>query len=168
MEELHERAEKAWENSKLRKIWDEKISAFKNDFPLKKKVGLFFEVSRFKFEDRTAIFFYFTFPFITGAILALVNLDNSRLPFSVLILLIIVYAIIFLWTGGTFSRSYSEITDEKNKEKFKSLSRELASVKRDFIRTWKSSNKNPAKVLPRQLSILAQVSDMRQTMSKII
>ena len=166
--ELQKRAEEAWDKSKVCKKWDQKIETFEKDFPLKKKVGLCFEVSRFKFEERTTIFLYFTFPFIMGAILALGNLDNSRLPFSVLILVIMIYTIVFLWTGGAFSRSNSEITDEKNTEKYKLLKEDLASAKHDFIRTWKSSNKNSVKPdAQANYPSWSNYPDMRQTMSKI-
>ena len=46
---LQKRAEEAWGNSKVRKKWDQKIKTFEKDFPLKKRVGIRFEPSRFRF-----------------------------------------------------------------------------------------------------------------------
>lgn len=163
LEELHEHAEKAWENSKLRRNWDEKLSAFETDFPLKKKVGLCFELSRFRFNLGVGLWMYWGIVFpISG--LAVADTTGSWFPFTVFL----IYLVIALLLGGTFSRSNSEITDEKNTQKYKSLKEQFASAKYDFIRTWKSSNKNPAaRSFQTNYPSWRKYPDMRQTMSQV-
>ena len=93
--------------------------------------------------------------------LSLAPVDNSGplLPLTVFI----IYLVVTLKVGGAFERSNSEITDEKNTQKFKSLNDDLASVKRDFIRTWKLSNKSTIRRPSNE-----NCTDMPQTLAGII
>ena len=158
LKDLQKRAEEAWGNSKVRKKWDQKIKTFEKDFPLKKRVGIRFEPSRFRFNLVVGVWMFWGsfFPILS---LAPVDISGPLLPLTVFI----IYLVVTLKVGGAFERSNSEITDEKNTQKFKSLNDDLASVKRDFIRTWKLSNKSTIRRPSNE-----NCTDMPQTLAGII
>ena len=158
LKELQKRAEEAWGESKVRKKWDQKIKTFEKDFPLKKRVGIRFEPSRFRFNLVVGVWMFWGsfFPILS---LAPVDISGPLLPLTVFI----IYLVVTLKVGGAFERSNSEITDEKNTQKFKSLNDDLASVKRDFIRTWKLSNKSTIRRPSNE-----NCTDMPQTLAGII